>query len=60
MDSKLRTVYPYGLNEKVDICEDDKIVKRLKSNDGIVGSYFLGHLHYFQRTKHIDMSTGKE
>ena len=23
---KLRTVYPYGLNEKVDICEDDKNV----------------------------------
>ena len=24
---KLRTVYPYGLNEKIDICEDDKNVK---------------------------------
>ena len=60
MDSKLRTVYPYGLNEKVDICEDDKIVKRFKSDDGIVGSYFLGHRRYFQRTKHIDISTGKE
>ena len=24
---KLRTVYPYGLNEKVDFCEDDKNVK---------------------------------
>ena len=34
---KLRTVYPYGLNEKVDICEDDKNVKRFKSDDGIVG-----------------------
>ena len=28
---KLRTVYPYGLNEKVDICDDDKNVKRFKS-----------------------------
>ena len=37
---KLRTVYPYGLNEKVDICEDDKNVKRLKSDDGIVGKLF--------------------
>ena len=25
---KLRTVYPYGLNEKVGICEDDKNVRR--------------------------------
>ena len=28
---KLRTVYPYGLNEKVDICDDDKNVKRFKN-----------------------------
>ena len=28
---KLRTVYLYGLNEKVDICDDDKNVKRSKS-----------------------------
>ena len=26
---KLRTVYPYGLNEKVNICEDDKNVMGL-------------------------------
>ena len=31
---KLRTEYPYGLNEKVDICEDDKNVKSFKSDDG--------------------------
>ena len=37
---KLRTVYPYGLNEKVDICEDDKNVKKFKSDDGIVGKLF--------------------
>ena len=34
---KLRTEYPYGLNEKVDICEDDKNMKRFKSDNGIVG-----------------------
>ena len=37
---KLRTVYPYGLNEKVDICEVDKNVKGIKSDDGIVGKLF--------------------
>ena len=29
---KLRTVYPYVLNEKEDICENDKNVKRFKSD----------------------------
>ena len=33
---KLRTLYPYGLNEKMDIFEDCKNVKRFKSDDGIV------------------------
>ena len=37
---KLRTVYPYRLNEKVDICEDDKNVKRFESDDSIVGKLF--------------------
>ena len=46
---KLRTVYPYGLNEKVDICEDDKNVKRFKSDDGIVGKLFPSLPRLFQR-----------
>ena len=46
---KLRTVYPYVLNEKVDICEDDKNVKRLKSDDGIVGKLFPGLPRLLQR-----------
>ena len=37
---KLRTVYPYGLKEKVDICENYKNLKRFKSDDGIVGKLF--------------------
>ena len=32
---KLRTVYPYGLNDKVDICEDDKNMQRFKNDDSI-------------------------
>ena len=46
---KLRTVYSYGLNEKVDICEDDKNVKRFKSDDGIVGKLFPSLPKLFQR-----------
>ena len=46
---KWRTVYPYGLNEKVDICEDDKNVKRFKSDDGIVGKLFPSLPRLFQR-----------
>ena len=37
---KLRTVYPYGLNEKVNICEDDNNVKKFKSDYGIAGKLF--------------------
>ena len=37
---KLRTVYPYGLNEKADVCEDDKNMKRFQSDDGIIGKLF--------------------
>ena len=37
---KLRTVYPYGLNEKVDICEDGKSLTRFKKDDGTVGELF--------------------
>ena len=57
---KLRTVYPCRLNEKVDICEDDKNVKRFESDDSIVGKLFPTLLDYFKGIKHIDMSTGKE
>ena len=46
---KLRTVYSYGLNEKVDICENDKNVKRFKSDDGIVGDLFPSLPRVFQR-----------
>ena len=46
---KLRTVYSYGLNEKVDICKDDKNVKRWKSDDGIVVKLFPSLLRLFQR-----------
>ena len=33
---KLRTIFSYGLNEKVDMCENNKNVKRFKSHDGII------------------------
>ena len=46
---KLTSVYPYSLNEKVDICEDDKNVKRFKSDDGIVGKLFPSLPRLFQR-----------
>ena len=57
---KLRTVYLYGLNEKADICEDDKNMKSFQSDESIVGSYFLACLEYFKGTKHVNMTTGKE
>ena len=46
---KLRTVYPYGPNEKVNICEDDKNVKRFKSDADIVGKLFPSLPRLFQR-----------
>ena len=46
---KLRTVYPYELNEKVDICEDDKNAKRFKRDEGIVGKLFPSLPRLFQR-----------
>ena len=46
---KLRTVYPYDLNERVNICEDDKNMKELQSDDGIVGKIFASLLRLFQR-----------
>ena len=46
---KVRSEYPYGLNEKVDICEDDKNLKRLKSDDCIVGKLFPSLPRLFQR-----------
>ena len=33
-------MYPYGLNEKVDICEDGKSLTRFKKDDGTVGELF--------------------
>ena len=46
---KLRTVHPYGLNEKVNVCEEDKNVKRFKSDDGIERKLFPSLLRLFQR-----------
>ena len=46
---KLRNVYPYGVNEKVDICDNDKNVKRFKSDNGIVGKLFPKLSRLFQR-----------
>ena len=46
---KLRTLCPYGLNEKVDICEDNKNVKRFQSDDGMVGRFFPRLPRLFQR-----------
>ena len=49
----------YCLNQKVDICEDDKNVDRFKSDDGIVGMLFTSLPRLFKRNKHVDMSAGK-
>ena len=46
---KSGTELPYGPNQKVDICEDDKNVKRFKSDDGIVGKLFPSLPRLFQR-----------
>ena len=35
---------PYGLNEKVDICEDDKSLERFESDDGVIGKLFASLL----------------
>ena len=45
---ELRTVYPYVLNKTLDICEDDRNVKRFKSDDGIVGTLFPSLPRLFQ------------
>ena len=45
---KLRTVYRFGRNEKVGICEDDKNVKRFKSDDGVGGKLFPSLPRLFQ------------
>ena len=46
---KLRTVYLYALNEKVDICEDAKNVKKFKSDYDIAGKLFLSLSRLYQR-----------
>ena len=43
---KLRTVYPYGVNEKVDICKNDKNVK-----ESFVGKFFPSLPRLFQRNQ---------
>ena len=44
-------MYPYGVNEKAETCEDDKKVKRFKSDDGIVEKLFPSLARLFQRGK---------
>ena len=46
--------------KKVDICEDDKNVKRFKRDDDIVGKLFPFVHRLFKGAKHVDMTTGKE
>lgn len=48
-------MYSHGLNEMVDICEDNKNGWRFKCNDGMVQKIFLGLPKLF----HVDMITGK-
>ena len=48
---KLRTMYLYRLNRKLDVYEDDKNVKRFKSDDIIVGELFPSLPRLFQRDK---------
>ena len=48
-------MYSQGLNEMVDICEDNKNGWRFKCNDGMVQKIFLGLPKLF----HVDMITGK-
>ena len=48
-------MYPHGLNEMLDTCEDNKNGKRFKSNDGMVQKIFPSPPKLF----HVDMITGK-
>lgn len=42
-------MYPYDLNDKVDICADDKNVERFKSKHAFVGKLFPSLPRLFQR-----------
>ena len=42
-------MYPYGLNEKVDIYKDNENVKRFKSDDAIVRELFPSLPRLFQK-----------
>ena len=46
---KLRTVYPYWLNDKVGVCEDNKNVKWFIKDDGILEKLFPSLSRLFQR-----------
>ena len=37
---KSRILHPHGSNEKANICEDHKNVKRFENNNGVVGKLF--------------------
>ena len=54
---KLGTEYPYGLNENVDIGEEDKTVKWFKIDDGIVQKLFPSLPRLFprhQKRRHVN------
>ena len=57
---KLLTVYPCVLNEKVDICENDKSVKRFRSDEGIVRKLFPSLPRLFQRDQTCRHANRKE
>ena len=42
-------MYSFGLNEKADICEDDKNRKKFKIDDGIEWQLFPSLPRLFQR-----------
>ena len=46
---KLRTVYPYGLNDRVDMYNDDNQAFRLNNDDDLVGKVFPSLPRQYQR-----------
>ena len=57
---KLRTLYSYGLHEKVDICENDKSMKMFKSDDDIIRKLFPSLVRLFQRDQICGHGNRKE
>ena len=46
---RLRTVYPYGLNDKVDIYNEDNHCSRFDNDDDLVGRLFPSLPRYYHR-----------